>query len=49
MSTPYLSISISKDVVGIELAAILKNMYALVAGIATGLAYGDNFQSVLLK
>ena len=49
MSTPYLSISISKDVVGIELAAILKNMYALVAGIATGLAYGDNFHSVLLS
>lgn len=48
MSNSYLNITISEDVTGIEIAAVIKNIYAMVAGIAKGLDYGDNFQSVLI-
>jgi glycerol-3-phosphate dehydrogenase (NAD(P)+) len=45
-TTPYLRTVISQDVYGVQYAAILKNIYALGAGIASGLGYGDNFLSV---
>ncbi len=48
ISTKYLRISYSQDLYGVEYAAILKNIYALAVGIATGLAYGDNFRAVLV-
>lgn len=38
----------STDVYGVQLAAILKNIYAVGAGIAHGLDYGDNFLSVFI-
>jgi glycerol-3-phosphate dehydrogenase (NAD(P)+) len=39
---------ISEDVAGVEYAGILKNIYAIAAGIAVGLELNDNFQAVLL-
>ncbi|HLW33843.1 MAG TPA: NAD(P)H-dependent glycerol-3-phosphate dehydrogenase, partial [Aequorivita sp.] len=45
----YIKCTISDDVLGTEYAAMLKNIYAVAAGIAHGLGYGDNFQSVLMS
>ena len=47
-STPYLNTVVSSDVDGVQYAAILKNVYAIGTGIAHGLGYGDNFQSVFV-
>lgn len=44
----YIHLSYSNDLYGIEYAAILKNIYALAVGIASGLGYGDNFLAVLI-
>lgn len=46
--TEYLNTITNDDVYGVQFAAILKNIYALGAGIAHGLEYGDNFLSVLI-
>jgi len=45
----YIKTTISDDLFGTELSAVLKNVYALAAGICAGLGYGDNFQSVLIS
>jgi glycerol-3-phosphate dehydrogenase (NAD(P)+) len=47
-NTDYLNTVVNDDVTGVQFAAILKNIYALGAGIAHGLEYGDNFLSVLI-
>jgi glycerol-3-phosphate dehydrogenase (NAD(P)+) len=47
-STDYISTVINDDIYGVQFAAVLKNIYALGAGIAHGLEYGDNFLSVLI-
>lgn len=49
ISSRILKANVSDDVVGIELAAVLKNIYAIAAGICQGLLYGDNFQAVLMS
>lgn len=46
--TPYLNTVENNDIYGVQFAAVLKNIYALGAGIAHGLDYGDNFLSVFI-
>ncbi len=48
-SSSYIKTKISDDIIGVEYAVMLKNIYAIAAGIAHGLGYGDNFQSVLMS
>lgn len=45
---PYLRTKFNKDVWGAQFAAVLKNIYAVGAGIAHGLDYGDNFMAVYI-
>lgn len=47
-ATPYLKTLQNTDIIGAQYAAILKNIYAIGAGMAHGLEYGDNFLSVLI-
>ena len=47
-STSYINTIVNHDILGVQYAAVLKNIYALGAGIAHGLDYGDNFQSVYI-
>ena len=48
LANDYFRCSLSCDVLGVEGAAIMKNVYALAVGIAVGLRYGDNFLAVLI-
>ena len=49
LTSRYIKIKISDDIIGTEYAAMLKNIFAIAAGISHGLGYGDNFQSVLMS
>lgn len=49
LSSDYIKTILSDDIIGTEYAAMLKNIYALAAGIAHALGYGDNFQAVLMS
>ena len=45
----YIKTTVSDDLFGTELSAVLKNVYSIASGICSGLGYGDNFQSVLIS
>ncbi len=44
----YIQVQYSTDLYGVEYATVLKNIYAIAVGIASGLGYGDNFVAVLI-
>ncbi len=48
IASDYIKTKTSNDVIGIEYASVLKNVYAIAAGICNGLKYGDNFHAVLM-
>lgn len=49
LQSHYINAKTSDDIMGIEYASMLKNIYAVAAGMAHGLGYGDNFQAVLMS
>jgi len=49
LSSWYIKVNTSCDILGNEYSAILKNIYAIGAGIASGLGYGDNFIAVYVS
>ena len=48
LSSQFIKTKTSTDVIGIEYSSVLKNVYAIAAGICNGLKFGDNFQAVLI-
>jgi glycerol-3-phosphate dehydrogenase (NAD(P)+) len=49
ISTRYIKTNASDDIYGTEYGAVLKNVYAIAAGICHAVGYGDNFQAVLIS
>ena len=49
ISCKFIKVSQTKDLIGAEYASVLKNIYAIGAGIAHGLGYGDNFLAVYVS
>ncbi len=49
LSSDFIKTKISDDIFGTEYGTVLKNIYAIAAGIAHGLGYGDNFQAILMS
>ena len=48
LTSPYFRIYTNDDLVGVELAGALKNIYAILSGIAAGAGYGANSLSMLI-
>lgn len=46
--TEYIRTTVNHDLWGAQYAAVLKNIYAVGAGLAHGIGYGDNFLSVYI-
>ena len=49
LNSQFIKTKASTDVIGIEYSSVLKNVYAIAAGICNGLKFGDNFQAVLIS
>lgn len=49
LASDFIKTKISDDIFGTEYGTVLKNIYAIAAGIAHGLGYGDNFQAILMS
>ncbi|AQX09909.1 MULTISPECIES: NAD(P)H-dependent glycerol-3-phosphate dehydrogenase [Elizabethkingia] len=49
LESDFIKVSQSSDILGNEYSAVLKNIYAIGAGIAAGLGYGDNFNAVYVS
>lgn len=49
LTSQFIKTKTSTDVIGIEYSSVLKNVYAIAAGICSGLKFGDNFQAVLMS
>lgn len=48
-ASDFINVHCSRDILGNEYSAILKNIYAVGAGISSGLGYGDNFTAVFVS
>ncbi len=49
LQTYYIKTVVVDDIYGTEYSSVLKNIFAIAAGICHGLGYGDNFQAVLIS
>lgn len=49
LTNSYVQVTPSDDVDGLEYSSVMKNIYALAAGLCHSLRYGDNFQAVLIS
>ena len=48
-ATDFVRTTASTDVIGLELSSVMKNIYAIAAGLCHSLRYGDNFVAVLIS
>ncbi|MBR1765765.1 MAG: NAD(P)-binding domain-containing protein [Bacteroidales bacterium] len=49
MRCPYLHTTHTTDILAVERVGLLKNVYAIAAGICQGLGYGDNLNAVMVS
>lgn len=49
LQTPFIKVNYVRNMRYLEHSAVLKNIYAVIVGMAVGLGYGDNFISVLVS
>lgn len=49
MNCRYIKTTVSDDIYGTEISAVLKNVIAIASGICHGIGYGDNYQAVLMS